>query len=114
MTFALPLVAITNVNSTIDDLKERGFFAYGLAGDGSTTTSTERFTKPSLFVLGNEGAGLREKTRKHCDRLISIPIHPRCESLNAAAAAAVVMATWAAEHPSALALPEGAVVQSTA
>ena len=65
-------------------------------------TIKEKFTRPSVFVLGNEGSGLREKTKEQCDELISIPIHPRCESLNAAAATAVVLASWCAQHGKAL------------
>jgi tRNA G18 (ribose-2'-O)-methylase SpoU len=75
---------------------------YGLEGDGTVTTTSEKFERPSAFILGNEGSGLREKTKELCDDLISIPIHPRCESLNAAAATAVVLASWSAQHPPAL------------
>jgi 23S rRNA (guanosine2251-2'-O)-methyltransferase len=57
-----------------------------------------------VFVLGNEGTGLREKTKEACDDIISIPIHPKCESLNAAAATAIVLAGWAAQHGAALQL----------
>lgn len=102
MAFRIPLVAISNVNAVARDLKERGFWVYGLEGEGTTKTTTEQFVRPSAFILGNEGSGLREKTREVCDELISIPIHPRCESLNAAAATAVVLASWSAQHPSAL------------
>jgi len=103
MAFRIPLVAIGNVNTALRDLKDRGFWIYGLEGGGKARTTTERFTHPVAFVLGNEGDGLREKTRELCDELIAIPIHSRCESLNAAAAAAVVMASWSAQHPEALA-----------
>lgn len=102
MAFRIPLVSIGNVNTTIRDLKERGFWSYGLEGDGDTKTTEETFDCPSVFVLGNEGSGLRQKTKEVCDSLISIPINPRCESLNAAAATAVVLATWSSKHPKAL------------
>lgn len=102
MAFRIPLVAISNVNATVRDLKERGFWTYGLEGGGTAVTTTEIFTHPTVFLLGNEGEGLREKTKEVCDSLISIPIHPRCESLNAAAAAAIVMATWSAQHKESL------------
>ena len=102
MAFRIPLIEIRNVNATIQDLKDRGFWIYGLAGEGATSISAEKFTKPTAFVLGNEGAGLREKTREACDTLVSIPMHPRCESLNAAASAAVVLYAWSAQHESAL------------
>lgn len=102
MAFRIPLVEITNVNTTMRDLKDRGFWLYGLAGEGSVSVTTEKFTKPTAFVLGNEGSGLREKTREICDILVSIPMHPRCESLNAAASAAVVLYAWSAQHGDAL------------
>ena len=102
MAFKIPLITIPNVNTVLRDLQSEGYWIYGLEGDGTTTTVTEKFTRPSVFVLGNEGSGLREKTKEVCDELISIPIHSQCESLNAAAATAVVLASWSAQHPSAL------------
>jgi len=102
MAFRVPLVEITNVNTTMRDLKDRGFWLYGLAGEGSVSVTSEKFTKPTAFVLGNEGSGLREKTREICDILVSIPMHPRCESLNAAASAAIVLYAWSAQHRDAL------------
>lgn len=102
MAFRIPLVTIPNVNTVIRDLQQSGYWVYGLEGKGTTTTVSEKFTKPSVFVLGNEGSGLREKTKEQCDELISIPIHPRCESLNAAAATAIVLASWSSQHLEAL------------
>jgi 23S rRNA (guanosine2251-2'-O)-methyltransferase len=103
MAFRIPLVTISNVNTVIRDLQKDGFWVYGLEGEGSTTsTVSEKFTRPTVFVLGNEGSGLREKTKEACDELISVPIHPQCESLNAAAATAIVLATWSAQHQEAL------------
>jgi 23S rRNA (guanosine2251-2'-O)-methyltransferase len=102
MAFRIPLVAISNVNSVARDLQKRGFWMYGLEGSGTVTTVNEKFERPSAFILGNEGSGLREKTKELCDDLISIPIHPRCESLNAAAATAVVLSAWSLHHPKAV------------
>lgn len=102
MAFQIPLVSITNVNATLRDLQSSGFWLYGLDGNGSTTTVTEGFSKPSVFVLGNEGSGLREKTKEVCDDILSVPIHPQCESLNAAAATAIALASWSAQHQSAV------------
>lgn len=105
MAFRIPLVAVSNINSVARDLQKRGFWVYGLEGEGTVNTVSERFERPSAFILGNEGSGLRQKTKELCDDLISIPIHPRCESLNAAAATAVVLSAWSAQHP-------GAILQS--
>lgn len=100
--FSIPVVSIGNVNQTLDALKKKGFWAYGLAGEGKNPLPKEAFDAPAVFVVGGEGEGLREKTREHCDILLSIPMHPRCESLNASNAAAVVLAAWSAQHPRAL------------
>lgn len=102
MAFRVPLVSVSNVNTTLRDLKERGFWAYGLAGDGGTALPDEQFSKPSVFVLGNEGEGLRKVTREVCDELLSIPQSAQCESLNAATSAAIVLYGWASQHPDAL------------
>lgn len=102
MAFRIPLVTISNVNTVLRDLQKDGYWIYGLEGEGSTSTVSEEFSRPAVFVLGNEGSGLREKTKEACDELISIPIHPQCESLNAAAATAIVLASWSAQHPKAL------------
>lgn len=103
MAFRIPIVSITNVNTTARDLKDRGFWVYGLAGDGEQSLVDEQFEKPSAFILGNEADGLRAKTREACDILLTIPIHARCESLNAGAAAAAALFAWSAKHPGALA-----------
>jgi 23S rRNA (guanosine2251-2'-O)-methyltransferase len=103
MAFRIPLVEIRNVNATLTDFKKRGCWIYGLAGEaGSVLLPDESFTKPSVFVLGNEGEGLRQKTREACDTLLAIPMHPRCESLNAAASAAIVMYEWSTQHRASL------------
>ena len=63
MAFRVPLVSVGNVNQTIRDLKERGFWVYGLDGEGKAPLGSEKFDRPTLFVLGNEGRGIREKTQ---------------------------------------------------
>lgn len=104
MAFQVPLVEIVNVNTTIRDLKEKGFWVYGLAGEAeAVSVSEETFDRPACFVVGNEGDGLRAKTRDACDTLLKIPMHPRCESLNASVAAAVIFQNWSQQHPGAMA-----------
>ena len=102
MAFRVPLVSIGNINTTLRDLKDRGFAIYGLAGDAKYTMTKEEFTLPTVFVLGNESEGIREKTKELCDKLLSIPMHPQCESLNAATSASVAFYAWSAKHPKAL------------
>jgi 23S rRNA (guanosine2251-2'-O)-methyltransferase len=102
MVFRVPLVSIGNVNHAIAVLKEKGFWIYGLAMDGKINLGTEAFDAPTAFVVGNEGAGIREKTLSACDVTLSIQMHARTESLNAAASAAVVFYEWSRKHPEAL------------
>jgi 23S rRNA (guanosine2251-2'-O)-methyltransferase len=101
MAFRVPLVSIGNVNSTIKDLKDRGFWIYGLDGEAEQSVTDESFEKPSAFILGNEATGIREKTLEHCDIPLKIPMHAQAESLNASAAAAVVLYAWSTRHPGA-------------
>jgi 23S rRNA (guanosine2251-2'-O)-methyltransferase len=100
--FSIPIVGINNENQTIEDLKKRKFWIYGLAGEGQNSLSTEKFDAPAVFVVGSEGQGLRHKTREHCDILLRIPTTAKVESLNASVSAAVVLSAWAIQHPEAL------------
>lgn len=102
MAFRVPLVRIGNVNNTMRDLKDRGFWIYGLAGGGTQPLTKEEFTAPTVLVVGNEAEGIRHRTGELCDILLSIPISARCESLNAAQAATVALFSWSSKHPGAL------------
>lgn len=101
MAFRIPLITIGNVNDTLRTLKDKGFWIYGMAMEGNPIPS-EKFDAPAVFVFGNEGAGIREKTLETCDIALSIPMHPRCESLNVAVSAGIVFQTWSLQHPHAL------------
>jgi len=102
MIFKIPVVEIGNVNHTIRDLKKKGFWSYGLAGEGIQNLQNEKFDSPTLFVLGSEGTGIREKTKEACDIILKIPMNKRCESLNAASAASVALYDWSTKHSKAL------------
>ncbi len=94
MVFRIPIVLIGNVNQTMRDLKDSGYWSYGLAMNGETTLSKAVFDSPTLFIVGNESTGIREKTLELCDIKLSIPMNPDCESLNAATAASIVLYEW--------------------
>lgn len=98
MAFRTPLVSVGNINNVVRDLKSKGFWIYGLDETATQPITTEKFDAPTVFILGNEAKGLREKTRELCDILLSIPMSPKCESLNAAASAAVAFYAWSAKH----------------
>ncbi len=92
--FSLPIVHITNVNTTIRNLKEKGYWTYALDGEGETKLKTAEFDTPMVLVIGNEGEGIRPKTLEVCDFRLSIDIDQRCESLNASNAVAVTLYEW--------------------
>ena len=95
MAFRIPIVKIGNVNQMMRKLKdEHGFWSYGLVMEGDTDLPKVQFDTPTLFVVGNESTGIREKTLELCDVKLSIPMHPGCESLNASVAASVVLYEW--------------------
>ncbi len=103
MAFRIPLVRIGNINQAIRDLRDAGFRVYGLAGEEGAKNITEMsFESPSVFVVGNEGSGIKQKTREYCDAIVQIPMNKRCESLNAAVSASVALYAWSAKHPKAL------------
>lgn len=102
MAFRLPLVTVSDLYATVRDLKKRGFTIYALAGEGREGITEERFTSPALFILGNEAKGIAPGIRALCDKVLSIPISNRAESLNVAASGAVALYAWSAQHPEAL------------
>lgn len=102
MAFRIPLVAIGNVNTVVKDLKEKGFWIYGLEGTAKQNITDEKFDTPSVIIMGNESEGIREKTLELCDIPLAIPMNENCESLNVAASAAVALYAWSTKHPKAL------------
>ena len=89
----LPVVRVTNINRALEDLKERGFWIYGLDERG-TEDYDPWTTAADAFVLGGEGKGLHEQVRKHCDVLVRIPMAGKISSLNVSVAAGVVLFEW--------------------
>ncbi len=88
----LPLCQVTNLARTIEELKQEGVWIHGLAGEAGADSLYRTDLKGDLaLVAGSEGAGLRPNVRRHCDRLLSIPLHGEISSLNASVAAAVAL-----------------------
>jgi 23S rRNA (guanosine2251-2'-O)-methyltransferase len=86
----LKIVEVSNLTSALLDLKEEGFWIYGADMAGQSIAETS-YAYPAVLIIGNEATGLREKTKEHCDAVVSIPQEGGVSSLNAAAAAAVIM-----------------------
>ena len=84
------IVEVSNLSNALLDLKEEGFWVYGADMDGQPITQTD-YASPAVLVIGSEGTGIREKTAENCDQIISIPQKGGVESLNASAAAGIIM-----------------------
>jgi 23S rRNA (guanosine2251-2'-O)-methyltransferase len=95
----LPVVRVGNVSQTLQDLKKRGFWIYGLDERGAQLYSETEYTRPTVFVLGGEGRGLHELVKKHCDVLVRIPMAGAIASLNVSVATGVVLFEWRRRHP---------------
>jgi 23S rRNA (guanosine2251-2'-O)-methyltransferase len=94
MAFRIPLVASVSATQAALELKKKGYKVYALAGESSNAIDAEVFNAPAAFMLGNEAGGVGSDERKAADKTLSIPMDPRCESLNVAASAAVALYAW--------------------
>jgi 23S rRNA (guanosine2251-2'-O)-methyltransferase len=87
----LPVARVKNLAQTMTDLKARGLWLVGAEAGSPDSWPDFDYTVPVGIVLGSEGHGLRRLTRERCDKLLSIPLFGRVNSLNVAAAAAVFL-----------------------
>jgi 23S rRNA (guanosine2251-2'-O)-methyltransferase len=90
----LPLSRVTNINRTLEELKQRGYWIYGLDERGTQDYDRVEYSSPTVLVLGGEGKGLHEQVRNHCDVLVRIPMAGKISSLNVSVAAGVVLFEW--------------------
>jgi len=96
----VPLVRAVNLARTLDQLKEAGFWLYGLDEKGDVAINTLDLAGRACIVLGAEGEGLRRLTAEKCDRLVTIPTSARLAALNVSNAAAVAAYEWARRRTS--------------
>lgn len=90
----LPVVHVGNINRTLEELKQRGYWIYGLDERGPQPYDQVEFTSPTAIVLGGEGHGLHANVARHCDFLVRIPMAGAIGSLNVSVAAGVVLFEW--------------------
>jgi 23S rRNA (guanosine2251-2'-O)-methyltransferase len=88
---SVPYLMVTNLARALNELKERDIAIVGLSDDADASVYDLDLTGPTAFVLGAEGPGMRQLTRKTCDRLVRIPMAGAVESLNVSVAAAVCL-----------------------
>ncbi|MBA4536996.1 23S rRNA (guanosine(2251)-2'-O)-methyltransferase RlmB [Bacillus aquiflavi] len=87
----IPVVRVTNMARTIEELKERGIWIVGTDAKGSEDYRTLDFHLPLGLVIGSEGKGMGRLIREKCDFLVHLPMSGHVTSLNASVAAAVLM-----------------------
>ncbi|MBE6931079.1 MAG: 23S rRNA (guanosine(2251)-2'-O)-methyltransferase RlmB [Ruminococcaceae bacterium] len=87
----VPVVRAANLPETMKELQQRGVWIFGTAAEGETELYQADFARPCAVVIGNEGVGMSRLVRERCDYIVSIPMRGEVPSLNASAAAAVVL-----------------------
>jgi len=87
----VPYLMVTNLARTMADIKDRDIRIVGLSDDAERTIFDVDLTGPIALVMGAEGSGMRQLTRKHCDELVSIPMQGAVESLNVSVASAICL-----------------------
>ncbi|MDQ6990784.1 MAG: 23S rRNA (guanosine(2251)-2'-O)-methyltransferase RlmB [Mariprofundaceae bacterium] len=87
----LPVIRVTNLSRTIEDLKQSGFWVSGLAGEADSDIYQTKFSGKNALVMGAEGAGMRRLVRESCDQLVHIPMPGSIESLNVSVATGVAL-----------------------
>jgi 23S rRNA (guanosine2251-2'-O)-methyltransferase len=87
----LPIAKVTNLARTMEELKEAGYWLVGLDEQADKTYTEVDYTSPTGIVMGGEGQGLHELTRKRCDFVVSLPTSGPVKSLNVSVAAGVVL-----------------------
>jgi 23S rRNA (guanosine2251-2'-O)-methyltransferase len=87
----MPYFMVTNLARTLNELKERNIWIIGTSDDADKSIYEVDLKGPVALVLGAEGAGMRQLTRKTCDDLVSIPMQGAVESLNVSVASGVCL-----------------------
>lgn len=86
----IPVVRVTNISNTIEDLKEKGFWVVGVEAGAGKSCFSLSYNDPIAVVFGGESKGMRRLTKEKCDYLVSIPMKGKVSSLNVSAACAVI------------------------
>lgn len=87
----MPVARVGNITATIRQLKEKGVWVFGTAADGETSLYRADLKSAAAIVIGNEGEGMSRLVAESCDFKVSIPMRGEISSLNASAAAAILL-----------------------
>jgi 23S rRNA (guanosine2251-2'-O)-methyltransferase len=86
----VPLVVVPNIVSSLELLKEQGFWIFGAEAEGQSTAGLDLNGKVCI-VMGSEGAGMHRLVKERCDFLVSIPTSGHVDSFNVSVAAGILM-----------------------
>ncbi|MEI2357204.1 23S rRNA (guanosine(2251)-2'-O)-methyltransferase RlmB [Mesobacillus zeae] len=96
----IPVVRVTNLAQTMDELKDRGVWISGTDASGKQDYRAMDADMPLALVIGSEGKGMGRLIREKCDFLISLPMAGKVTSLNASVAASLLMyEVYRKRHP---------------
>ena len=87
----MPVARVSNMANTIRDLKKAGVWVYGTAADGEVDLYHADLKGAAAIVIGNEGQGMSRLVAESCDQLVRIPMKGNISSLNASAAASILL-----------------------
>lgn len=85
-----PICRVGNINQTIKELKDLGFWVYGFEADGKDKLGNVNFDEKTAFVLGSEGRGISHLTKSLCDFIVSVEMTSIASSLNVSSCSAIV------------------------
>lgn len=87
----MPVARVPNIPALLKDLQKQGVWVFGTAAEGSTALYSADLKGAAAIVIGSEGDGMSRLVRESCDFLVSIPMKGQISSLNASAAAAILL-----------------------
>lgn len=87
----MPVARVPNIAALLKDLKKQGVWVFGTAAEGTTTLYDADLKGAAAIVIGSEGDGMSRLVAENCDFLVSIPMKGKISSLNASAAAAILL-----------------------
>ena len=87
----VPVARVPNIAALLKELQKEGVWVFGTAAEGTTTLYDADLKGPAAIVIGSEGDGMTRLVREGCDFLVSIPMKGKISSLNASAAAAILL-----------------------
>ena len=87
----VPVARVPNIPALLEQLQKEGVWVFGTAAEGTTALYSADLKGPAAIVIGSEGEGMTRLVREKCDFLVSIPMKGKISSLNASAAAAILL-----------------------